>query len=93
MKIRILYLVHVITLGVIFALRNFYNPSITNLFENIYNLFNYKIPVIKSVLYFFLIMSIFASAFLIKKNILNQVLIGLLIIINCLIITLSIKVW
>lgn len=93
MKTRILSLIQVITAIIIFAFRIFYSSSSKNIFDNINNLFNYKMPEIKSVIYFFLIMSLFASAFLIKKNIINQIILCALIILNLFIIFLSIKVW
>lgn len=93
MKIKILYLLHAITAIIIFTLRIFYSLSSKNIFDNIYNFFNYKIPEIKSVIYFFLIMSMFANAFLNKKNQINQIIILLLIMTNLFIIALSVKVW
>ncbi len=93
MNIRILYLIQAITAIIIFAFRIFYSSSNKNIFDNIYNLFNYKIPEIKSLVYFYLIISLFANAFLIKKNIINQIILCILIIINLFIIILSIKVW
>lgn len=93
MKIKILYLVHSITALFIFALRIFYSLSNKNVFDNIYNFFNYMMPEIKSVIYFFLIMSMFANAFLNKNNKINQIIILLLIISNLFIIALSIKLW
>lgn len=93
MKIKILYLVHTITALIIFALRIFYNLSNKNVFDNINNFFNYKMPEIKSAIYFFLIMSMFANAFLNKNNKINQIIIILLIMFNLFIIALSIKVW
>ncbi len=50
-------------------------------------------PEIKSVIYFFLIMSMFANAFLNKNNKINQIIILLLTISNLFIIALSIKLW
>lgn len=93
MKIRIVYLLHTITALIIFALRIFYSLSSKNIFDNIYNFFNYKMPEIKSLIYFFLIMSMFANAFLIKNNRINQLIIFLLVITNLLIIALSIRIW
>ena len=93
MKTRILSLMQAITAIIIFALRIFYSSSNKNVFNNINNIFNYKIPEIKSVIYFFLIMSFFASAFLIKKSIINQIILSALIIVNLFIIFLSIKIW
>lgn len=93
MKTRILSLIQAITAIIIFAFRIFYSPSNKNIFDNMNNLFNYKMPEIKSVIYFFLIMSLFASAFLIKKNITNQIILCVLIILNLFIIFLSIRVW
>ncbi len=90
MKIR---LVHTITLGIIFILRIFYSSSLKNIFNNIYNIFNYKIPEIRYITYFFLIMSIFINAFLRNKTTLNQIIFWLLIIINLFMIIISIKIW
>ncbi|KXH80464.1 hypothetical protein AU378_18880 [Chryseobacterium kwangjuense] len=93
MKIRILYLSHTITALMIFAFRIFYRQTNENVFNNFYKLFNYKIPEIKSAIYFFLIMSLIANGFLNKGKVINQIIILLLLIINCLIIALSIKTW
>lgn len=93
MKTRILSLMQAITAIIIFALRIFYSSSNKNVFNNINNIFNYKIPEIKSVIFFFLIISLFAGAFLIKKSIVNQIILSALIILNLFIIFLSIKIW
>lgn len=93
MKIGILYLIHTITALIIFGLRIFYSPSNKNVFDNIYNFFDYKVPELKSLIYFFLIMSLFANAFLRSKNIINPIIIFLLTIINIVIILLSVKIW
>lgn len=93
MKIGILYLVHTITALTIFALRIFYGPSTKNVFDNIYKFFDYRVPEIKSLIYFFLIMSLFANAFLRGKSIINPIVILSLTIINIILIFLSIKLW
>jgi len=93
MKNRILSLIQAITAIIIFAFRIFYKSSSKNIFDNINTFFNYKMPEVNSVIFFFLIMSLFASAFLMKKNIINQIILCTLIIINLFIIILSIKVW
>lgn len=90
MKIR---KIHIITLGIIFAFRIFYSLSIDNMFKNINNLFDYKIPEIRYITYFFLILSIFISMFLRDKRIINQVFFWILTILNIFIMILSIKVW
>lgn len=89
MKIR---LIHSVTIVTIFILRIFYSSSIQNISENIYNLFNYKVPEIRYVTYFFLIMSIFINAFLRNKNTLNQIIFWFLTLINLFLIILSFKI-
>ena len=74
MKNRILSLIQAITAIIIFAFRIFYKSSSKNIFDNINTFFNYKMPEVNSVIFFFLIMSLFASAFLMKKNIINQII-------------------
>ncbi|MDR6485904.1 hypothetical protein J2799_000389 [Chryseobacterium vietnamense] len=93
MKIRILSLIQAITAIIIFIFRIFYKSSSKNIFNNINTFFNYEMPETNSVIYFFLIMSLFASAFLLKKNIINQIILCILIMLNLFIIFLSIKVW
>ncbi|KFC19307.1 hypothetical protein IO90_08335 [Chryseobacterium sp. FH1] len=94
MKIAILHLVYTVTGLVIFGLRIFYSISNKNIFDNIYKIFDYKMPEIKSLIYFYLITTmLFVNAFLRKKNTMNHVIIIFLIILNLFIIMLSMKTW